>query len=122
MQHGYQRALNIIGLVVAAGLNVAVVSFYVLWFIADSDAINRMETATSVDPTVLLPNATLLWLAANASLVALLALDGVIVAMTMAARSRCWELRWRGARPQRTPPFLRAAWAFLSFAAWARAC
>ena len=88
MQHGYQRALNIIGLVVAAGLNVAVVSFYVLWFIADSDAINRMETATSVDPTVLLPNATLLWLAANASLVALLALDGGIVAMTMAARSR----------------------------------
>ena len=58
MQHGYQRALNIIGLVVAAGLNVAVVSFYVLWFIADSDAINRMETATSVDPTATVRSTT----------------------------------------------------------------
>lgn len=88
MQNERHRILDLVGLIVVAALNVAVVSFYVLWSIADSAAINQAETATSVDPSLLMPNANQLWLAAHGSLLALLALDAVVIGKAVNARSK----------------------------------
>ncbi|MFE7843672.1 hypothetical protein ACFUTX_00600 [Microbacterium sp. NPDC057407] len=73
-----------------AGLNLAVVAFFVLWQIADTAAINRMESASGMDSTRLLPNADLLWLAACASLFLLLCVDGLIIlaAVKLASANR----------------------------------
>ena len=60
-----------------AALNVAVISFYVLWSIADSITVNRAEEH-GFDPNQLLPHASPFWFAAHASLLALLALDVLV--------------------------------------------
>ena len=72
-----------------AVLNVAVISFFVLWSIADTAAVNRAEEH-GFDPNQLLPHPTLLWFAAHASLLSLLALD--LLAF----------LAWRRSRSQAT--------------------
>ena len=68
-----------------AVLNVAVISFFVLWSIADTAAVNRAEEH-GFDPNQLLPHATPFWFAAHASLLSLLALD--VLALLAWRRSR----------------------------------
>ena len=60
-----------------AALNVAVISFYVLWSIADSITVDRAEEH-GFDTNQLLPHAIPFWFAAHASLLALLALDVLV--------------------------------------------
>jgi len=60
-----------------AALNVAVISFHVLWRIADNVAVNRAEEH-GFDPSQLLPHAIPFWFAAHASLLSLLALDVLV--------------------------------------------
>lgn len=62
------------------GLNIAVLAFFVLWKIADSTAIGRMESEPSVDPGQMLPNSELMWLAAHGSVLMLVVVDVLIVA------------------------------------------
>ena len=59
-------------------LNISVVCFYVLWEVADTIAVNRAEEH-GFDPQQLLPHNILFWLAAQASLLSLLALDVLMV-------------------------------------------
>lgn len=73
------KTLGVLGGLALVGLNVAVVTFYVLWQLADTAAINQMEDASGMDVSQMLPNANLLWLAANASLILLLLLDVVVI-------------------------------------------
>ena len=89
MSHRPARVLDGLGGLILAVLNVAVVTFYATWFAADAAAINKMETSTSVDPSVMLPNSSLMWVAAHASLIALLALDAVVAAKVVGARRTC---------------------------------
>lgn len=56
-------------------LNVCFAVVYSLWQRLDTDAINRMETGSGMDSTVLLPHSNLMWVAAQGSLIAILALD-----------------------------------------------
>ena len=59
---------------VLAALSTSIMSFYALWGIADNTAVNRAEEH-GFDTQQLLPHPTLLWFAAHASLLSLLALD-----------------------------------------------
>ena len=70
---------------VLAALNASVVSFFVLWSMADTAAVNRAEEH-GFDPNQLLPHATPFWFAAHASLLSLLALD--VLAFLAWRRSR----------------------------------
>ena len=67
-------------------LNISVVCFYVLWEVADTIAVNRAEEH-GFDPQQLLPHNILFWLAAQASLLSLLALDVLAIV--------AWRRRWR---------------------------
>lgn len=70
-------------------LNVAVISFYALWSIADNVTVNRAEEH-GFDPNQLLPHATPFWFAPHASLLSILTLD--LLAF----------LAWRRSRSQAT--------------------
>ena len=70
---------------VLAALNVSVISFFVLWSMADTAAVNRAEEH-GFDPSQLLPYDTPFWFAAHASLLSLLALD--VLAFLAWRRSR----------------------------------
>ena len=70
---------------VLAVLNASVISFHVLWRIADDVAVNRAEEH-GFDPNQLLPHAIPFWFAAHASLLSLLALD--VLAFLAWRRSR----------------------------------
>ena len=70
---------------VLAALNASVISFFVLWSMADTAAINRAEEH-GFDPGQLLPHDLPFWLAAHASLLSLLALD--VLAFLAWCRSR----------------------------------
>ena len=70
---------------VLAALNVSVISFFVLWSMADTAAINRAEEH-GFDPSQLLPYDIPFWFAAHASLLSLLALD--VLAFLAWRRSR----------------------------------
>lgn len=70
---------------VLAALNASVVSFFVLWSMADTAAVNRAEEH-GFDPSQLLPYDLPFWFAAHASLLSLLALD--ILAFLAWRRSR----------------------------------
>ena len=59
---------------VLAALNISVISFFVLWSMADTAAVNRAEEH-GFDPSQLLPYDTPFWFAAHASLLSILALD-----------------------------------------------
>ena len=67
-------ALRRVIVAVLVVLNISVVCFYVLWEVADTIAVNRAEEH-GLDPQLLLPHNILFWLAAQASLLSLLALD-----------------------------------------------
>ena len=66
-------------------LNVSVISFFVLWSMADAAAVNRAEEH-GFDPSQLLPYDIPFWFAAHASLLSLLALD--VLAFLAWRRSR----------------------------------
>ena len=70
---------------VLAALNASVVSFFVLWSMADTAAVNRAEEH-GFDPSQLLPYDLPFWFAAHASLLSLLALD--VLAFLAWRRSR----------------------------------
>ena len=70
---------------VLAALNVSVISFFVLWSMADTAAVNRAEEH-GFDPSQLLPYDIPFWFAAHASLLSLLALD--VLAFLAWRRSR----------------------------------
>ena len=50
MSKGIKKVLGALTGLTLLGLNIAVVLFFTRWQTADSAAINRMETATDVDP------------------------------------------------------------------------
>ena len=70
---------------VLAALNVSVISFFVMWSMADAAAVNRAEEH-GFDPSQLLPYDIPFWFAAHASLLSLLALD--VLAFLAWRRSR----------------------------------
>lgn len=67
------------------GLNAAFVTLFVLWRLADAAAVNRAESA-GFDPSMLLPNGNLMWLAAHASLFCLIAVDVCAIGAFRSAR------------------------------------
>lgn len=75
------RTLTVAGTAILASLNVAFVAFFVLYSIADEWAVDRSEASHGSDPTMLLPHDAALWIVANASIVILLAFDGVWAAV-----------------------------------------
>lgn len=85
---GEQQDVALRGAIVAVlvVLNISVVCFYVLWEVADTIAVNRVEEH-GFDPQQLLPHNILFWLAAQASLLSLLALDVLAIV--------AWRRRWR---------------------------
>ena len=85
-----QRDVALRGAIVAVlvVLNMSVVCFYVLWEVADTIAVNRVEEH-GFDPQQLLPHNILFWLAAQASLLSLLALD--VLAIVAWRRRRRWQ-------------------------------
>mgnify|MGYP000888901644 FL=1 len=88
-------ALRRVIVAVLVVLNISVVCFYALWEVADTIAVNRVEEH-GFDPQQLLPHNILFWLAAQASLLSLLALDVLAIV--------AWRRRWRWQKPQTTPP------------------
>ncbi|MBC9944793.1 hypothetical protein ICL81_09760 [Leucobacter sp. cx-328] len=68
-------ALRTTTLVLLVALNVVLVSFFVLWWIADATSVNSAEGPAGFDPSKLLPNANLMWIAAHSSLLMLIAVD-----------------------------------------------
>ncbi|WP_143181042.1 hypothetical protein [Glutamicibacter sp. 0426] len=81
MSQNPMKTLSIAGAVAMVGLNVTVVAFFVLWLIADGVAISRMESESSMDPSQMLPNSELMWLAAHGSLLMVIVLDVLAVAL-----------------------------------------
>ncbi|KLI89866.1 hypothetical protein AA310_04285 [Arthrobacter sp. YC-RL1] len=69
------KTLGIAGAVDMVGLNITVLAFFALWLIADSAAIGRMESESSIDPGQMLPNSELMWLAAHGSVLMVVVLD-----------------------------------------------
>ncbi|MFT4259312.1 hypothetical protein [Microbacterium sp.] len=95
-------------------LNVAVVAFFVLWQIADTAALNRMEANSDLSSTELLPHANLMWVAAHAAVLLLVALDAVAVLFAslttrkpkaLDAADACDQATsLRSYNPEQTPP------------------
>ena len=81
-------ALRRVIVAVLVVLNISVVCFYVLWEVADTIAVNRAEEH-GLDPQLLLPHNILFWLAAQASLLSLLALDVLMIVAWR--RRRRWQ-------------------------------
>ena len=81
-------ALRRVIVAVLVVLNISVVCFYVLWEVADTIAVNRVEEH-GFDPQQLLPHNILFWLAAQASLLSLLALDVLMIVAWR--RRRRWQ-------------------------------
>ncbi|MGW9166391.1 hypothetical protein [Agromyces sp. NPDC055658] len=91
MSQAFERTVGVIGGLALVGLNIAVVAFFVLWQIADTAAINHMESASGWDASRMPPNANLLWLAANASVFMVSVVDALaifIVAILVKANRR----------------------------------
>ena len=87
---GEQQDVALRGAIVAVlvVLNMSVVGFYALWEVADTIAVNRAEEH-GFDPQQLLPHNILFWLAAQASLLSLLALDVLMIVAWR--RRRRWQ-------------------------------
>lgn len=80
MSQDPKKILGLAGAVAMVGLNITVVAFFVLWLFADSAAIGRMESESSIDPGQMLPNSELMWLAAHGSVLMVVVLDVLAVA------------------------------------------
>ena len=79
--------LRVMAVVVLVALNVSVICFYRLWYIANTITGNRAEEH-GFDPQQLLPHFVLFWLAAQATLLSLLALDALVIVAWRRARRR----------------------------------
>lgn len=75
-----------VGAFALLGLNAAFVTLFVLWRLADAAAVSRAESA-GFDPSMLLPNGNLLWLAAHASLFCLIAVDACAIGAFLRSRA-----------------------------------
>ncbi|MCM3657482.1 hypothetical protein M3147_09490 [Agromyces mediolanus] len=71
---------------IAAGLNVAFIAFFALWYAADTQAVNAAETTSGFDQSSLLPNSDFLWIAAHTSLALVIALDVCLVLLWRTSR------------------------------------
>ena len=81
------RRTIVVGAFALAGLNAAFAVFFITWWLADSAAINSTESAVGYDATVMLPHANLMWVAAMASLILLIAVDIFAVLVFRGIRS-----------------------------------
>lgn len=86
MSQNSVKTLGIAGAVAMVGLNITVLAFFVLWLIADSAAIGRMESESNMDPGQMLPNSELIWLAAHGSVLMVVVLDVLAVAWLVKAK------------------------------------
>lgn len=77
----YGRAWRIVGTIALVALNVSFIAFFRFWQIADTASINNMEETVGFDPSFMLPNANLMWIAAHASLLLLVVIDVCAVAL-----------------------------------------
>lgn len=77
---------TVVALVLIA-LNICFFIFYALWRHADSAAISRMESVSAVQPEQLLENSNLMWGAAQGSLLAVIALDVLVIVFVVTAFS-----------------------------------
>lgn len=75
MSKRIKKALEILRGLTLLGVNISGVLFFALSQIEDGVAINRMETASDVDPVQVLPPANLMWTAAHVSLFMVLVAD-----------------------------------------------
>ncbi|MDR6970095.1 hypothetical protein [Leifsonia shinshuensis] len=82
------RSLRLWVSVVLAGVNVVFAVAYALWSVVDDWAATRAE-AHGFDPSMLLPNDAALWVAMNACIVILIALDGLWIVLAIKLRSSC---------------------------------
>lgn len=85
MRTSANKAFAVLSVIVLVALNIGFFAFYRLWQIADNAALNRMEASSGMDPALLLPHSNLMWVAAQGSLIAVLALD--LLAMLFAAKA-----------------------------------
>ena len=103
MSESIKKALGILSGLTLLGLNIAVALFFALWQIADGAAINRMETASGVDPVQMLPHANLMWTAAHASLLMVLVADVLAVVFVV-----IWVKSRHRSRPALGEPLLES--------------
>lgn len=75
MSKNLKRVLGFLCAFALTGLNASVIAFYALWQIADTAAINGMETGSGMDVAQMLPNSNLMWAAAHGSLLMLIIVD-----------------------------------------------
>lgn len=80
MSQNPMKKLGIAGAVSMVGLNITVLAFFVLWLIADSSAVARMESESSIDPGQMLPDSELMWLVAHGSVLIVIVLDVLALA------------------------------------------
>ncbi|MBE6483083.1 MAG: cell surface protein [Actinomyces ruminicola] len=78
-------------------LDISVLGFYALWFVAHDAAVDRSEEH-GFDPQQLLANAYWLWAFANATLVCLIALNVILIVGWRRSRRR-EQLALPGPRP-----------------------
>lgn len=74
----WQRSFHEFTCGVLVLLDISVLGFYLLWFAADTAAVNRAEES-GLDPQQFLANSHWLWVFANATLVCLIALNVVLI-------------------------------------------
>lgn len=84
MRKGASWGFTMMGFIALLGLNVAFITFFNLWSIADNMAVNRMEEVAGYNPALLLPNSNLMWFSAHTSLFLLLVLDLCAVVLLIA--------------------------------------
>ena len=102
MSQNSVKKLGIAGAVAMVGLNISVLAFFVLWLIADSAAISRMESESSMDPGQMLSNSELMWLAAHGSVLMVVVLDVLAVAWLVKANDVRRRLIERGVSRKET--------------------
>lgn len=74
--------------VVLGALNVAVVTFYLLWSATDSWAVDRAEAGGGFDSSMLLPHGDLVWVVATLTLLLLALFDAGCIAFAVIIRRR----------------------------------
>ncbi len=79
---------RILAFALTISLNVTLIMFFILWYAADSQAVNAAEGKSGFDQSVMLPHSNLLWIAAHTSLALMLALDACLVVLWCTSSQR----------------------------------
>lgn len=79
MPAGMSKSFGALSGGVLLALNTAVITLFIQWRIAATEAINHMESTSGFAPNELPPHADLMWVAAHTSLFLLLTLDAAAV-------------------------------------------